>query len=851
MTYLGRYSSLHAHRFSLTAIPCAASLCAILLPAATIAAQNPLPSSVPGTPLPAPTTSMSVPAGYSMHSSVDMGGRIANTAGSDAMYSTLVNLQSGPRVSGQTFELRALPGNKNPLVDSLKLFSTGYGGDPNLLTHLDFYKGKLYEFSGVFRRDRSYFDYDLLANPNIPGGQSIPIGSSTAPVGQFAWPQVLQSPVLLNTVRRMTDTKLTILPLAKVSFRFGYSQNVFEGPSLSPGYAMTTSESALNNEALLQEYLRDSSDDWTGAVEWKPFRQTHITFEEQVTHIKADSFFTLAPSSLIVQEADGTRVAVGNYYSQTPGIGCNTSSMVNPTTILYPAQTPGGLPIIDPACDVISSYLRSQPTRFLYSTESLRFQSSSIRNLTMTGDVRYTQANMNMPNYYENFEGLAGAVRSIVYTGAANAHRDVFSADYGVVWQVAKNFSLSDQVDYNIAHQPGVLNFNPGATLSTPTTAGHETINYNGPLTPGTAIGINGTSAGTTPNYFGQKFLINNLVGSWDATSRVILSLGWRHTEHDIQEGIPALASTTPLAVSINENTGIFTAALRPANNWSINGSIEAGYADNVLTPVAPRQTWHYRIRTQYKPRPWATVSGTYNDLERHNNTNNVNSTTYFGPLDHVDHSRVFGLGAVVAPNEHYEFDISYAYSDVYTATNICYTSGATATLPGTATVTSSGAPNICPQSVRGSSPTQYEWYARDFQNAPTNFGSAAITLVPTKTVHASLGYRISAVDGSRFFTDARDVNGSLNSKYQSPYVNLAWTFRNAWTWKAGYDFYGYGEGGPSGPENCSTSSTTTSTIVPCTSLPYPTGLTETSAGLTAPRNFHASNVTLGLHYEF
>ena len=798
---------------------------------------------------------MSVPAGYTVHNSVDLGGRIAGTTGSTAMYSTLVNLQSGPRVLGESFELRALPGNKHALVDSLTAVSSGFGGDPNLITRLNAYKGKDWEFSGLFRRDRSYFDYDLLANPNIPGGQSIPIGPSAAPAGQFAWPQVLQSPVLFNTVRRMTDTSLTLLPLSKLTFRIGYSQNVFEGPTLRPDFSMTTSEAASNEEALLEEYMRQSSDDWTGAVEWKPLQQTRVTFEERVTHIKADTSFTLAPSSLILQEPNGMRVAIGNYYSQTPGISCNKSSMMNPTAILYPAQTPGGLPIIDPACDVISSYYRSQPTRFLYPTEILRFQSSSIRSLAMTGDVRYTKANMSLPNYYENFNGLAGAIRSIVYTGAATANREVFSVDYGVVWNVAKSFSLSEQVNYNNQHQPGNLNFNGGATLSTPTTAGNETINYSGPLTPGTGNGINGTSVGANPGFLGQKFLVNNLVLSWDATSRAVFTLGWRHTEHDVVYGVstPSAPATT---VDINENTAVFSAALRPAANWSVNGSIEGGYADNAITPVGPRQIRRYKIRSLYRPRPWATISGAYNDLERHNNTNNIADNTWTGlPLDHVDHSRVFGIGAALAPKEHYEFDLSYAYSDVYTATNICYTSGATATLPGTATLTGTGAPNLCPQSVRGASPTQYEWYARDFMDAPTQFASAALSLSPVKTFHANLGYRISAVSGSRFFNDARDVNGSLNSTYQSPYVNLAWTFHKAWTWKARYDLYGYGEGGPSGPQYCSYASTSATDPatqpVPCASLPYPTGLTESSAGLTAPRNFHSNNVTLSVHYEF
>ncbi len=84
----------------------------------------------PAAPAPAPGAAMSVPHGYSVHSSVDVGGRIADIVGSGAMYDTLVNLQSGPRVLGQTFEMRALPGNKHPLFDNLSAFSSGFGGEP-------------------------------------------------------------------------------------------------------------------------------------------------------------------------------------------------------------------------------------------------------------------------------------------------------------------------------------------------------------------------------------------------------------------------------------------------------------------------------------------------------------------------------------------------------------------------------------------------------------------------------------------------------------------------------------------------------------------------------------------------
>ena len=179
---------------------------------------------------------MSVPQGYSVHESVDLGGRMAGISGSGAMYDTMVNLQSGPRVLGETFNLHALPGTKNTPLDDLQVFASGFGGEPNNFAKLDFSKGKYYEFSGMFRRDRQYFDYDLLGNPGIPSGYSIPIGPSTARTGSYAWPQVTQSPFMFNTVRRMTDTSLTLLPLSKFTFRVAYSQNIFQGPgSPAPG----------------------------------------------------------------------------------------------------------------------------------------------------------------------------------------------------------------------------------------------------------------------------------------------------------------------------------------------------------------------------------------------------------------------------------------------------------------------------------------------------------------------------------------------------------------------------------------------------------------------------------------
>jgi hypothetical protein len=857
--------------------------------ASVAVAQNPTPAAA----LPKAETTVSAPEGYVIHQSADLGGHATTLNGSKAMYSTLVNQQSGMRVLGETFEMHALPGTKGSWVDHISGVGSGFGGDPYEFARLAASKGRDYEFTGLFRRDRQYFDYDLLANPNINPGVTMPIGPSNAPTGSVAWPQWNQSPVMFNTVRRMTDTNLTIHPVSTLAYRFGYSANTFTGPSLTPG------ESVGKANSLLQELNRDSSDDFMGAVDWKPLPATRLTFEERVTHLKQDSYFVVAPGEFIAQEADGTPVSLGNWNSQTPyGISsCNTGSMgsaynsaTKVGTIFTAAQTPGGLPVINAACDAITSYLRTQPTRELYPTESLRFQSSSIKNIVMNGDISYTQAKMNMPSYYENYQGLNGAVRSNTITGIGSGRRVVASGDYGIIWQAMKNFSLSDQVDYSDVHQPGSQDNFTNTSLSTPTTVvagnlGNETITYTGPLTSSNGSAAEGSASVNVPlpGYFGQKFLTNSVTGTWDASEKTTVSLTYRHRFHMIAEGPPdntplPVAATTGGTVTIDEDSGILNAAFRPTSNWDINGTVEIGYADNAFTPVGARQTKHYRVHTKYRPTPWATFTAAFNDLERHNNTNNNQSavalftppsatpapngtastgTPYEGPLNHVDYSRVYSAGLSLAPNEHYGIDFNYAYSDVYAATNICYLNGATATAPGAVQYADSKpCPNVWGRGAtgvgeaNGSSPLG-DWFARDFQDAPTQYVSAAIALSPNKNFHSHLGYKVSDVGGSQFFNDARYVNGSMNSVYQSPFVNAAWNFHPGLTWKAEYNYYGYGEGGPSGSTYCSTTTSATATVVPCTSLSAPTGLTEPTSGLTAPRTFHASNVTLSIHYEF
>ena len=842
-------------------------LAALLMSAGFAVAQSPAPAApaqaatTPATPAvaePAASVPASVPVnpdqvvenGYVVRQTADLGGHLVGVSGSGAMYDTLVNIHTGPRVLGQTFTLTPAPGTKHPLMDSLSAFSNGFGGDPINLAKLDFSKAKYYEFHLIFRRDRQYFDYDLLGNPSIPGNITIPYGmvGGVATTASLPWQQITQSPVMFNTVRRMTDFDITFMPLSTFTYRLQYSHNIFQGPTLSPG------RSILKNDLLLAEYQRNGSDDILGAIDWKPWQQTKFTFEEQVNHYKSDSYFTLAPGRFNVQEADGLQGVIGNWYATASPYTistCNTASMgsgyTNATnyTILSAPQSPGGLPIINPACDIATSYLRSQPTRTITPTETIRMQSTSIKDIAMNGDLNYTLSNSTMPKYFEQLQGLDGAIRTATFTGNTYAARRMVGADFGITWEATKKITLSDQVNFSNLHQPGYANISTGVTQNTPTTAGNETITYSGPLLSGTAFTISGNpSNAPLYAYFGQKFLTNNATISYEVAPQATVSLTYRYRTHTIIQ----TSGTGPSAniIPIDENGGILNIAYRPATQWRMNGTVEILYDDNAFTPVGARQTKHYRFHTLYKPKPWATVSGAFNDLERHNNTNNTGPVSKDGPLNHVDYSRTVGVGVTLAPAEQFSVDVNYSFTDIYFATNICYLSAATAALPGTASTTPSGSPNLCPDTLT-------DWYARDFMSAPSQFASAGVSYTPNKKIHTAAGYRISAVSGNQFFAVAQQVNGSLQSAYQSPYVNFAWTLHPGLVWKAEYNYYGYGEGGPSGAPFCSTSTSVTSVVVPCNSptLIGPTGLTEPSSGLSAPRNTHANILTLAIHYEF
>lgn len=721
----------------------ASSILAVSLVAATLTAQD------------TTQTKGTVKDGFAIHQSIDLGGHIADHSGSDPMYDTLVNLHSGPRILAHTLEMHKVGKTSIPFFDTLSTSSSGYGGDPNNFSILSLSKGKIYEFNGVFRRDRQYFDYDLLANPLVPANLTS---------NGYTFSQVDISPHLFNTVRRMTDTDLILLPLSKVNFHVGYSQNVMEGPTFS-----SIHEGA---DALLSQWWRNSTDTWRGGVNWKMLSQTTLSFDEIITHYKGDTFWQVA--ALTLQLSNGAPVTLGFDNVTLPSCGDKKSPISNSGT------TP---PTANATCSGYLDYYRYQPTRTIFPTEEFRFQSSNIKNVQMNGHFSYTGANMSLPSQNEFFNGLITRTktREFTVTGSAKAQRVSVNGDYGLVWQLDPKFSISEQYDFWAFRQPAIDNY--------------VQTSYGG-TSMLTAPAPTGTTALTNDVFFlGQKSFINTISAAWQALPRATFTIGYRYRVRNIVYRSPDEDNIT-----IHEDTGIFGVDLRPTSNWKMNGDFEFGYADHVYVQTSPRQLQHYIVRTTYRPRSWATIYGAFNDLERRDNVAYVH---------HLDHSRSFSAGGDLAPNQHYAVEFAYGYSDFFTQTDACYEESPA--LPGAVLTTS-------PACIANAGTTP-SYYTNGYYDSPTHYGSIGLMFIPLKEVKTGFGYRMSAVNGATAAINPRQVPGSLQSQYQSPYASIAWTVHPGWIVKGDWNYYGYGEGSPIGP--------------------------------TLPRTFRGNLYTVGMHYEF
>jgi len=712
-------------------------------------AQTPAPSPAPTAPAePDGVTS----GGYQIHSSIELGYRSNYVTGSEDMYDTLVNLQTGPRILDQTLSMQALD-HQGLLFDNLYLNSVGWGGDPNNYMRLRADKNKWYNLQSSFRRDQNFSDFDLLANPLNPPPPPAPGGSSPSI-------PALNSPHLFDTTRRMSDVDLTLLPQSRVSFRLGYSRNNMTGPSYSSVHEGT--------EGFLQQAWNTTMNSYRFGVDWKAAPRTVISYDQFFDYYKGDTDYQLSPFAPALL-SNGNPVELGLSIDTVNKEPCAGKPTGTPLIV-------GGV-LTNTTCSAYFSYSRNQRIRTSTPTERLSFRSNNIRRLDLLASFSYSSADMSTP-LQENFTGLITRTNTLAFTGTGtgSANRISNVLDVEATLHLTRHLRLIEKYYFWAYRIPQDGNFNeldyscaapPCTLLSTPLTT---------PTPPG------GTQT-TTLSSFNQTWKRNQTELAWDVSKKVGVRVGYRYGDRAFNHFNDYLPGDLDHFVGL-EKTALLGVWARPIHNLRLNFDGEHTNFNSVFVRLSPRKEGRYRFQTTYTPRPWATVGGSVNILQE----SNADAQTQY-----VGHNQNYGLTASLAPRERFGMDVAYNFNSVIQNALICFndTPPTGVILPFVTNATN----NNC-----GGNDTANNLMADSYYTNHTHFGTASIRFKPEKRLTGNVGYSITSVDGSVPQFNVLQPLGSVQYKYSQPVANLSVDLGHKLAWNMGWNYYQYGEGSFVGP---------------------------------------------------
>jgi hypothetical protein len=784
---------------------------------------------------------------YNIQQSIEFGYRDSIIDGNIDNYDTFENLGSGVRLFDYTLNMRSK--NHNGLFfDNVTFSNFGYGGDPNDVTRLQIDKNKLYDFRAMFRRDKDFWDYNLLANPLNPAS-SVPALA------------IVNSPHSLDTVRRMQDYDLTLFPESRLRFRLGYSHNVNEGPGF------TTLDGGT--EPLLAEEYHYTTNAYRAGVDFRFLPKTTISFDELLTYFKQDN--TVTDQNFPYVLSDGTPADLGIVFNTKGGTPCAVP-IADATT------TP---PTATATCNGYLAYNRVGRPRGSFPTERLAFQSNYVKNLEMSGAIAYSSDEDSVPDFSEFMNSWTSRTgsRGATTGGPAKAKRISVDANWAGDYQITEKLHVVDEFRYANWRIPGMwatadtnLYPTPPAApgqagmllpIAQATPANFSTAcpaaPYNGPNCPQHSA----SAAADVVNELVSRFLAQNLKTNtveleYAFAPRLRARLGYMYTSRTIADfnatfdtgemyfpggstasatndylaarGDCALvAGVLPVGCTLDPTTGIVTEgsltsplpeagndtsrgitdihenalllgiSANPTDKLRLSADFRFGYNDNSFTRISPRQVQVYKIQATYTPISWASIGGA---IDIHENRDNVLT------VNNLQHDRGFSLVTTLAPNPRVWADLGYDYTNFYTQADICFAE------PGSTLFTTP-----CP--VAGSpSPLG----ALSFYKSTDHFVYGDLMWMPVKRVTAMVGYSGSIVRGSTIFLNSLAPTGPLDFNYIKPNVSLAFEIYKDLTYKTAWNYYGYNDKGIANP-----------------------------AGLAALplQDFNGNNVTFSLRYAF
>ena len=671
------------------------------------------------------------------------------------MYDTLVNLQSGPRILDQTLTMQSVD-HQGLLFDDLYLSSFGWGGDPNNALRLRADKNKWYNLQGSFRRDQTFFDYDLLANPLNPPPLPAPGGSSPSL-------PILNSPHEFATTRRMTDVDLTLLPQSRVSFRLGYSHNNMTGPSYSSIHEGT--------EGSLFQDWNTTINSYRLGVDFRIAPRTVLSYDQFLDYYKGDTDYQLNPlNEALLPTTPASSVALGLSIDTLNKEPC---AIVPPATSLIVNGT-----LTNVACSAYFNYSRNQRIRTTTPSERVSLRSNYFQRVDLVASYSYSSATSSTP-LDESFGGLITRTSTLAFlgTGTADANRISDVLDLGATVHLTKHLRLIETFYFWAYRIPENGNFSE---------VDNDCINTKACtlLTP-----LSATAPTTSPTLqqasFNQTCIRNQTELAWDISKKTGARIGYRYGDRKFNHFLDYLPGDVDHFVGL-EKTALLGLWARPTHALRLNFDFEHTNFNAVFVRLSPRKEARYRFQTTYTPRSWVTLAGSINILQE----SNADTQTQY-----VGHNQNYGLTASLAPRERFGMDLAYNFNSVIQNALICFndTPPPGVILPFVANA--NGTTSFCALNDPGNPLLANSYYTNH-----TNFGMAAVRFKPTKRVLANVGYSITSVDGSVPQFNVLQPLGSLQYKYQQPVANLSVDIGHKLAFNMGWNYYQYGEGSFVGP---------------------------------------------------
>ena len=497
---------------------------------------------------------------YNIHQTIDAGYRGSWINGNQNTYDTFENLGSGLRLFDYSLQMRSLD-HKGILFDSLTFSNFGYGGDPNDVTRLRIQKNKWYDFRMLFRRDKNFWDYNLLANPlnpaslNSPGSTTSGCYATTVGTPPVVAPVVCSSPAVsivnsphsMDLVRRMQDYDLTLMPQSKIQLRLGYSRNRNEGPGF-----FTTDGGTISDFNQDYSYTTNA---YHAGVDVKILPRTTISYDQFLSYFKQDNVVTDNPS---VNPQNFGFVLANPTVNGTPngtpvdlGIIWSTQTPAEVLPCAAPIVT-GTTNTANPTCNGFLSYSQVGRPRNFMPTERVRFQSNYFKNLEMSGSLGYSTSDNVIPGFLETVDGFTArtAERGSTAAGPATAKRVSVNANWSSVYTVTNKLSILDQFRYDNWRIPGMWALNETNVFGTGFAglAGLQQTEAvfnptNCPLGSNAvtcpqhaASSAADVTTGLASTFLGQNLKSNTLELQYDFSKRVSAHVGYLYTNRTISQ---------------------------------------------------------------------------------------------------------------------------------------------------------------------------------------------------------------------------------------------------------------------------------------------------------------------------